>query len=114
MCASKHKLNRLTVIVDYNKMQCYGLTSEVMDLEPFADKWRSFGFDVKEVDGHDMSALRDILKNTPVDVQRPLAVICHTVKGKGVSSLEGDASSHHKSKISDGEMKRFLKELENC
>lgn len=112
MCASKHKLNRLTVIIDYNKMQCYGLTREVMDLEPFVNKWNSFGFDVEEVDGHDISALRDILKKTPVDGQKPLAVICHTIKGKGVSSLEGDALSHHKSKINDDEIKRFFKELE--
>lgn len=114
MCASKHKLNRLTVLIDYNKMQCYGPTAIVMDLEPFADKWRSFGFNVKEVDGHEIGALRNILKNTPFDAQRPQAVICHTVKGKGVSSLEAHAPSHHKSKISDDEMETFFKELENC
>jgi len=114
MTASKHRLNRLTVMVDYNKMQCYGSTSKVMDLEPFADKWRSFGFNVKEVDGHDVAELRNILKNAPFDAEKPQAVICHTIKGRGVSSLEGDAPSHHKSKISDDEMKIFFKELENC
>lgn len=111
LCASKHKLNRLIVIVDYNKMQCYGPLCEVQDLEPFTDKWRSFGFNVKEVDGHDMPALRNILSNTPFDSQRPQVVICHTVKGKGIPSLEGDAASHHKSRISDEAMEQFFKEL---
>ena len=114
MCASKHKLNRLIAIVDYNKMQCYGPVCEVQELEPFADKWRSFGFNVKEVDGHDTAALRNILKNTPFDAERPQVVICHTVKGKGIHSLEGHAPSHHKSKIADEEMEIFIKELEQC
>jgi transketolase len=113
MCASKHKLSSLTVIIDYNKMQCYGLTCEVMDLEPLADKWLSFGFDVKEVNGHDIPALRNILGKRRFEGEKPLAVICHTVKGKGVSSLEGNALSHHKSKISDDEIKKFYDELEN-
>lgn len=114
MCASKHKLNRLIAMVDYNKMQCYGPTCEVQDLEPFADKWKSFGFNVKEVNGHDMTALRDILKKTPFDNKKPQVVICHTVKGMGIRSLESHAPSHHKSRISDEEMKTFFKELEMC
>lgn len=112
MCASKHKLNRLVALIDYNKMQCYGPICEVQDLEPFADKWRSFGFNIKEVDGHDMGALCNILKSVPFDTQRPQAIICHTVKGKGVCSLEGNASSHHKSRIKDEEIEAFLNELE--
>jgi len=113
MCASKHRLNRLTVMIDYNKMQCYGLTSEVMEIEPLAAKWFSFGFDVKEVNGHDLLALRGVLGKTPLDGEKPLVVICHTIKGKGVSSLEGNALAHHKSKISDDEIKRFFDELEH-
>jgi len=111
MCASKHKLNRLVVIVDYNKMQCCGQVCEVQPLEPFADKWRSFGFNVKEVNGHDMAALRKVLINTPFDAERPQAIICHTVKGRGLRSLEGHAPSHHKSKITDDEMEALFKEL---
>lgn len=114
MCASKYKLNHLIALIDYNKMQCYGATCEVQNLEPFADKWRSFGFNVKEVDGHDMVALRNILKNISSDAEKPQAVICHTTKGKGIRSLESHAPSHHKSKISDDEMAVFFKELENC
>lgn len=112
MCASKHNLSRLIVMIDYNKMQCYGPTCEVQDLEPFADKWRSFGFNVKEADGHDMAELRGILKNTPFDDKKPQAVICHTIKGKGIRSLEAHAPSHHKSRISDEEMKSLFNELE--
>ncbi len=114
MCASKHKLDRLIALIDYNTMQCYGTTYEVQDLEPFAGKWRSFGFSVKEVDGHDMEALRSVLKKTPFEKDRPQAIICHTVKGKGLRSLEGHAPSHHKSRISDEEIGTLLKELEYC
>lgn len=113
MCASKHKLNRLIALIDYNKMQCYGPTCEVQDLEPFAEKWRSFGFNTKEVNGHDMAALRRILKRIPFDSKKPQAIICHTIKGKGIRSLEGHAPSHHKSKISDDEMAVFFAELGN-
>ena len=65
MCAGKYKLSGLTVIVDYNKQQSYGSTYEVQDLEPFAEKWRSFGFSAEEVDGHDTAALRSALKKIP-------------------------------------------------
>jgi len=110
MCASKHKLGRLVAMIDYNKMQCYGATCDVQELEPFADKWRSFGFDVQETDGHDMAALRDMFAKIRFDSARPKAIICHTVKGKGVRSLEGHAPSHHKSRISDEEMEALFKE----
>lgn len=113
LCASKHKLNRLIVLVDYNKMQCFGRTCEVLELEPFAAKWQSFGFAIKEVNGHDIIALRKILIDTPFDEESPGMVICHTVKGKGVPLLEGNASWHHKSGISDEEMKRLFSELES-
>ncbi|MDP2278462.1 MAG: thiamine pyrophosphate-dependent enzyme, partial [Nitrospirota bacterium] len=113
MCASKHKLNRLTVLVDYNKMQCFGNTCDVQDLEPFADKWRSFGFEVREADGHDVKALRNILLDTKLDESKPDVIICHTVKGKGVASIERNAAWHHKSKISDDEMEKLFEELES-
>lgn len=111
--ASKHKLSRLLVLVDYNKMQCFGNTCEVLELEPFADKWRSFGFAVREVDGHDPSAIRQTLLDVPFHERRPTAVICHTVKGKGIPLLEGNPAWHHKSGISDEEMKMLFSELES-
>lgn len=99
MNAGKHKLSNLTAIVDYNRLQSYGLTSEVQDLEPLADKWRSFGFAVREVDGHNVAELRAAFKAVPFEDARPSAVICHTVKGKGIPFAEGEPAWHHKSKL---------------
>ncbi len=112
MLASKHRLESLTAMVDYNKMQCYGPTAVVLSLEPLADKWRSFGFAVREVDGHDLAALRDALGSVPFEAGRPSTIICHTVKGKGVASIEGNAAWHHKSKIPDEEMDCLMREID--
>ena len=111
LCAGKHKLSNLTVIVDYNKCQSYGSTFEVLDLEPFADKWKSFGFGVSEVDGHDVGALRKVLSTVPVSSGKPSAVICHTVKGKGISFVENNMAWHHKNKILDSEIESIFEEL---
>ena len=108
MCAGKHRLTNLTVVVDYNKLQSYGSTREVQDLEPFADKWRAFGFAVREADGHDVAALRVALRGTPIPADRPSAVICHTVKGKGVSFAENNMKWHHKNKVTDQEVEALL------
>lgn len=104
MGASKHGLDNLTAIVDYNKYQSYGPTSVVLELEPLADKWRSFGFAVDEVDGHDVAALCDTLRAVPYQAGRPSVLICHTVKGKGVPDAESNADWHHKNKLSTGEL----------
>lgn len=112
LCAGKHKLSNLTAMVDYNKHQSYSSTREVQDLEPFADKWASFGFAVREVDGHDVAALRRVLTAAPFAPDKPSAVICHTIKGKGVSFAENNLKWHHKSKISDPEIESLLTALE--
>jgi transketolase len=104
MSASKHKLSNLTVFVDYNKLQSYGPTREVLDLEPLADKWRSFGFEVEEVDGHDVKALERLVSRLPLNPQKPTAVICHTIKGKGFPFAEGKAEWHHKSGLTSEEI----------
>ncbi len=104
MCAGKHRLSHLTAIVDYNKHQSYGPTSEVQELEPLGDKWRSFGFSVREIDGHDVIQLGDVFARLPFHPQRPSAVICHTVKGKGVSFAENNMAWHHKSKLGPEEI----------
>ncbi len=113
MSAGKHRLSNLTAIVDYNKMQSYGSTAEVQNLEPFADKWRSFGFAVREVDGHDIAALREVLRAAPFDRDRPSAVICHTLKGKGIALTEGNPAWHHKSRISDDELRSLYDGIED-
>jgi transketolase len=99
LSAAKHRLSNLTVMIDYNKIQSAGLVTEILPLEPLADKWRAFGFGVTEVDGHDVGALRRALNSAPLEPDRPLVIICHTVKGKGVSFAEHDASWHHKSSL---------------
>jgi transketolase len=99
LCAGKHRLSNLTAIVDYNKIQSAGPTREVQDLEPLLDKWRAFNFATIDVDGHDVAALRDVFRRLPLAADRPSAVICHTVKGKGIAFAENDANWHHKSKI---------------
>jgi transketolase len=99
MCAGKHRLGSLTAIVDYNKIQSAGPTREIQDLEPLADKWRAFGFATEEVDGHDVDALRGIFRRLPFDPNRPSAIICHTVKGKGIPFAEHDPEWHHKAKL---------------
>ena len=112
MCASKHKLSNLIVLVDYNKQQSYGTTYEVLDLEPFADKWRAFGFAVEEVDGHSVEQLRAMLARTPFHPDKPSAILCHTVKGKGVSFVENNLNWHHKNKVTEDEVRALLAELE--
>jgi transketolase len=99
LCAGKHRLANLTAIIDYNKIQSAGPTREIQDLEPLLDKWRAFNFATAEVDGHDVSALRTVFRRLPFAADRPSAVICHTVKGKGISFAENDANWHHKNKI---------------
>jgi transketolase len=112
MCAGKHKLSNLTVMVDYNKHQSYGTTYEVQDLEPLADKWRAFGFAATEVDGHSVEELRSVLLNLPLQSNKPTAIICHTVKGKGIPFAENNLKWHHKNKVSDQEIESMLAALE--
>lgn len=111
LCAGKHRLSNLTVLVDYNKCQSYGPTRDVQDLEPFADKWKAFGFAVEEVGGHDVDALKAVLLRIPFQKDKPSVIICHTVKGKGFSFTENDLTWHHKSKISEEEIRLFMEEL---
>jgi len=111
MSASKHQLSNLTVFIDYNKMQSYGLLLDVMDLEPLSKKWQSFGFATKEVDGHDVMALEKLMCSLPLDPSKPTAVICHTVKGKGFSVAEGQATWHHKSGLSDEDITKLYESL---
>ena len=114
MCAGKHKLSNLTVIVDYNKNQSYSSTYEVQDLEPLAKKWESFGFAVTEVDGHSVEELQAAFQSLPLQEGKPSVVICHTVKGKGVRFIEGDMEWHHKSGISEEDIQSLLAALKEA
>lgn len=112
MSAAKHKLDNLTVIVDYNKQQSYGSTYEVLDLEPFAAKWEAFGFATREVDGHDVRAMEEVFDALPFQGGRPSAIICHTVKGKGVSFAENNLKWHHKSSLKADEVTDLMAAIE--
>ena len=111
MAASKHQLDRLVAIIDYNKLQSYGSTSEVLELEPLVDKWESFGFDVCEVDGHGIDELRQALSKEKLVAGKPKAVICHTVKGKGLPFAENNLGWHHKSKLRAEEIQHMYEAL---
>ena len=111
LCAHKHGLDNLTVVVDYNKMQSYASTSQVLGLEPFVDKWKSFGFSVCEVDGHDAAALGQVFEALPFSPERPNAVICHTTKGKGITFVENNLAWHHKSRLESDEISALYSAL---
>ncbi len=99
LSAAKHGLTSLTAIVDYNKLQSYGPVTDVLPLEPLADKWRAFGFGVREVDGHDVDALRATFAALPFENGKPNLVIAHTIKGRGVPDAEGNPMWHHKASV---------------
>ena len=99
MCAGKHKLSNLCVMVDYNKIQSAGPTREIQDLEPLLDKWRAFGFAAEDVNGHDVKELSAKLKRLPFASDKPSAIVCHTIKGKGIPFAENDPKWHHHAKF---------------
>lgn len=94
--APQHGLDNLVVIVDYNKIQSLGRTQEVLDLDPFADKWRAFGWSVSEIDGHDMAQVLTALGGIPLRTGKPSCIIAHTIKGKGVSFMEDKLLWHYR------------------
>jgi transketolase len=109
--APHHRLDNLIAIVDYNKIQSLGTVKEVMDLEPFAEKWRAFGWATREIDGHNIGEIEEALTAIPFEEDRPSCVIAHTVKGKGVSFMENELLWHYRSPQEE-EFEAALAELE--
>ena len=103
-------LDNLIAIIDYNKIQALGRVKEVLDLEPYCDKWRSFGWEVKEVDGHDFSQLFSTFDSLPFKDGKPSVVIAHTIKGKGVSFMENQLLWHYRCP-DENEYLKALKEI---
>jgi len=97
MLSGHRRLDNLVAIVDYNKIQSLGAVKDVLDLEPFADKWRAFGWEAREINGHSHEEIIAALSAVPFKPGRPSVVIAHTVKGKGVSFMEGELAWHYKS-----------------
>jgi transketolase len=108
--AAHHRLDQLVVIVDYNKIQSLAPVADTIALEPFADKWRAFGWAVADVDGHDHNALHAALSVLPAEAGKPTCVIAHTIKGKGVSFMEHSVLWHYRTARGD-EFTRAEREL---
>lgn len=100
--AAHHRLDNLTVIIDYNNLQGYGYIPDVLGLEPLAKKWSSFGWDAANVNGHSFFALEKIYKNTSVKGKKPHVILAHTIKGKGgVEKHINQISSQYKPPTED-------------
>jgi transketolase len=108
--AAHHRLENLVAIVDVNQIQSFGRVSDVLALEPFADKWRAFGWAVEELDGHDHAELGRVLGELPRVAGKPTLILARTVKGKGVSFMEDRLEWHYRSPNAD-ELARALCEL---
>ena len=108
MFAAHNKLDNFTVIVDDNKMQAMGDSKDIIDMQSMAKKWDAFGFHVVEIDGHNHDQLEKALKT--VVKNKPVAVICNTIKGKGVSFIENNIAWHY-SKLTEIDRDRAIAEL---
>jgi transketolase len=110
MFASAQRVSNLCVIIDFNKWQATGRSQEVMALDPLVDKWKAFGWNAVEVDGHDFKQLLGALSQFPNANEKPTAIIAHTVKGKGASFMEDDNNWHYRIPTAD-EVIQAKKEL---
>lgn len=111
MFASHHHLDNLTAIIDRNQCQILGRTSEVLDLEPLAEKWRSFGWEVKEINGHSFKEIIETLESLPFKAGKPSCIIANTIKGKSVSFMENELRWHDKYP-NEEEYKKAITELQ--
>lgn len=109
--AAHHELDNLVAVVDHNNLQSLGTVDETLQLEPFAEKWRSFGWSVAEVDGHDHGDLQTTFERIPLSPGAPTCIIARTTKGKGVSFMESSVLWHYRSPQGD-ELQAALDELE--
>jgi transketolase len=110
LCAPRFGLEHLIAIVDYNRFQAAGRVDDVIPLEPLAGKWRAFGWNVTEIDGHDMAAIVGALDALPA-AKGPTVIIARTVKGKGVPGIEGTGRAHY-TMLTEEEVQRTLAALE--
>ena len=111
LIAAHHKLDNLFVIVDANELQAMGKVEEILGIEPLKGKWKAFGWEVREIDGHNFEEIEKALTEPAPEKEKPMVVVAKTIKGKGVSFMEGDNIWHYKAP-SEEEYQRALKELE--
>ena len=110
MSAAHHKLGTLTAVIDYNKLQSDASNDVIMRLEPLADKWRAFGWDVQEIDGHDIAAILAAFRHAG-ETDLPSVIIAHTVKGKGVPYMENIPAWHGSVKFTRAQADEALEAL---
>jgi transketolase len=96
LTAAHYHLDNLTAIIDRNNLQITGRTKDICDIEPLEEKFAAFGWSVKEVDGHDIAAITDVLRAIPFEIGKPNMIIANTIKGKGISFIENDHTWHHR------------------
>ena len=111
MSASHHGLDNLCAIVDYNKLQSDDRNENIMSLEPLAVRWRSFGWNAIEIDGHDFDEIKGAFETARGTSGLPTVIIAHTIKGKGVSYMEDNAPWHGSVKLSPNDISRALQDL---
>jgi transketolase len=107
MFAPAQRLGNVCAIVDFNKWQATGRSRETLALDPLVDKWRSFGWNAVEIDGHDVEAVARLMASVPSRGDQLMAIIAHTVKGKGVSFMEDDNNWHYRIPTAEEVTKAF-------
>lgn len=112
MAASHYKATRLITFVDRNRCMIDGRTEDVMSLEPFCDKWRAFGFEVLEVDGHDLQALSGAIEQAQKAEEKPYVIVMNTYKGCGVSFMQ-DNYTYHYASLDEDAVQRCFKDIDN-
>jgi len=110
MTSAHYRLGNLTAFLDYNSMQIDGRIEEVMSPLPVAEKWKAFGWEVIEIEGHDYNAIIDAVEKSRRDTERPTMIIAATVKGKGISFMEEQVDWHGKAPSAE-ELEQGLKDL---
>lgn len=112
MCAAHFKLDNLCTIIDYNKMQSDDLNENIMGLEPLRAKWEAFNWHVNEIDGHDFDQIESAFEEARRTKGKPSVIIAHTIKGKGVSFMEGQPAWHGSVTLRPDELERALRDLD--
>ena len=111
MAAAHHKLDNFCALIDYNKLQSDNANAAIMGLEPLADKWRAFGWEVAEIDGHDIPQILGALRKAGVTRERPSLILAHTIKGKGVPYMENIPAWHGSVKLTEAQTRDALAAL---
>ena len=110
MFASHHKLNNIIAIIDKNKIQSFGRTENILNLDPLDQKWKSFGWKVYKIDGHNHKKLKETLLKAKKSKTKPVVVICDTIKGKGLEKMENKLISHYRPPT-DEEVRQIMEKV---